>query len=73
VINIVNAQGKFSAGLSGEMMRDMRRIDMSAMQIAGGAWRKSGVKRRHCWPISGCFACVRPIALQHFRQYRRRS
>jgi hypothetical protein len=73
VINIVNAQGKCSTGLSGEMMRDMRRIDMSTMQIATGAWRKSGVKRRHCWPLSGCFACVVSIALQHFRQYRWRS
>jgi hypothetical protein len=48
VINIVNAKGKFSASLSGEMMRDISRIDVSTMQIAGGAWRKSGVKRRHC-------------------------
>ena len=69
MINIINAQDKFAATSSGEMPSNLRGIDMPAMQRPGGARRKSGLERYHFRGISGCFACLGPIALQHFRQY----
>ena len=69
MVNIVNAQGEGTTSLSGKMMGNLCGIDVPAVQRPGGAGCKSGVKRCHYRQIPGCFACLRPIALQHFRQY----
>ena len=43
MINIINAQGKFAASISGEMVGNLCGIDMPTMQGPGRAGRKSGV------------------------------